>query len=65
MDQERFMIIVKGDDKTLDVSSYEMDPPVVRIIYKGYPEVYTYKSSDTLTDSDRAGHNGGYGCFSR
>lgn len=35
MDQERFMIIVKGDDKTEDVCSYEMDPPVVRIIYKG------------------------------
>lgn len=46
MDQEKFMMIVKGDDKTQDVSSYEKDPPIVRIVYKGYPEVYTYKSSD-------------------
>ncbi len=25
MDQERFMMIVKGDDKTQDISSYEKD----------------------------------------
>ncbi|MGG4340528.1 AAA domain-containing protein [Paenibacillus lautus] len=30
MDQERFMMIVKGDDKTQDVSSNEKDPPIVR-----------------------------------
>lgn len=60
------MIIVKGDDKTEDVSSYEMDPPVVRIIYKGSSKAYPYQLSDnTVTDADRSGHNGGYGCFSR
>jgi hypothetical protein len=32
IDRERSMIIVKGDDKTQDVTSYEMDPPIVRII---------------------------------
>ncbi|MEK3732575.1 AAA domain-containing protein [Paenibacillus sp. FSL M8-0334] len=46
MDQERFMIIVKGEDKTQDVSSYEKDPPIVRIVYKGSSKVYTYQSSD-------------------
>lgn len=46
MDQERFMIIVKGDDKTEDVSSYEMDPPIVRIIYKGSSKAYPYQLND-------------------
>lgn len=46
MDQERFMIIVKGDDKTQDVSSYKVNPPIVRIVYKGSSTVYTYQSSD-------------------
>ncbi|WP_422659278.1 AAA domain-containing protein [Paenibacillus sp. EC2-1] len=46
MDQEKIMIIVKGDDKTEDVSSYKADPPIVRIVYKGSSKVYTYKSSD-------------------
>ncbi|MGM1048897.1 MAG: AAA domain-containing protein [Bacillota bacterium] len=46
MDQERFMIIIKGDDKTKDVSSYEVDPPMVRIVYNGSSKVYTYQLSD-------------------
>ncbi|MGY5341099.1 hypothetical protein ACXFAU_01455 [Paenibacillus glucanolyticus] len=46
MDQERFMIIVKGDDKTQDVSSYELDPPIVRIIYKGSSKAYPYQLND-------------------
>ncbi|KZS46464.1 hypothetical protein AWU65_11325 [Paenibacillus glucanolyticus] len=46
MDQERFMIIVKGDDKTQDVCTYEMDPPRVRIIYKGSSKAYPYQLND-------------------
>ncbi|MFC9777381.1 AAA domain-containing protein [Paenibacillus chitinolyticus] len=46
MDEESFMIIIKGDDKTKDVSSYEIDPPVVRIVYNGSSKVYTYQLSD-------------------
>ncbi|EFU43422.1 hypothetical protein PVOR_03675 [Paenibacillus vortex V453] len=42
------MIIIKGDDKTQDVSSYEMDPPIVRIIYKVYSKTYPYHLNDIL-----------------
>ena len=40
------MIIVKGDDKTQDVSSYKIDPPIVRIIYKGSSKAYPYQLND-------------------
>ncbi|MGG4049052.1 AAA domain-containing protein [Paenibacillus favisporus] len=40
------MIIVKGDDKTKEVSSYEIDPPTVRIKYKGSFKDYIYRFSD-------------------
>ncbi|MBE9914569.1 hypothetical protein G8C92_11055 [Paenibacillus donghaensis] len=46
MNEERFMIIIKGDDKTKDVSSYEIDPPIVRIVYRGSCKEYTYLLND-------------------
>lgn len=46
MNEEKFMIIIKDDDKTKDVSSYEIDPPIVRIVYKGSGKDYTYQLND-------------------
>lgn len=46
MDEERFMIIIKGDDKTKDISSYDLVSPFVYIVYKGSSKVYKYQPID-------------------
>ncbi|WP_106768888.1 AAA domain-containing protein [Paenibacillus faecalis] len=46
MNEEKFMIIIKGQDRTKDVLSYEFDPPVVKIVYKNSQTEYKYQLSD-------------------
>lgn len=48
MDQNKYLILLKGKDKTLEVSSYEMRGFEVSITFINNPELYTYKTQNVV-----------------
>lgn len=48
MDENKYLLLVKGEDKTAQIQSYEFDEPYVRITYANSAKPYTYKLKDFL-----------------
>ncbi|WP_068779278.1 AAA domain-containing protein [Paenibacillus sp. GM2] len=48
MDEEKYLIILKGDDRTSEISSYDKTDSRVQIQFKSSTQVYFYNLSDVL-----------------
>ncbi|KAA2301157.1 hypothetical protein FY526_26460, partial [Clostridioides difficile] len=48
MDLDKIMIIIKGKEKTEEVSEYKVGPSGVQIIYRNLDIEYNYRTQDVL-----------------
>ena len=46
MDVNKYLVIIKNEDKTEDIVSYENNKNLINIKYKNSEKVYTYSKSD-------------------